>query len=291
MSRVEQIGNATLYLGDALDLLPQIAADVVITDPPFGVREEAWDLMDEQQLWKFTARWASSLASPRALVFHPVEYDALFRSIFDRLYERVRVLIWDKPLGSQYAGAASDGMWFAYEPILFCASDGGTAAAAEVAAIIRKGREAAKLSRGALERAVLGRRTGLCYRWEEGSSVPSKEHADVISTVLGLGEQLAVAIAKAGRGAHPSFRDVFSHRTVTGASHPCEKPEALLTQLIDVTSNASHIVLDPFMGSGTTGAAATRLNRPFIGIERDPRYFDIACERIENAQRQERLFA
>ena len=49
-------------------------------------------------------------------------------------------------------------------------------------------------------------------------------------------------------------------------------------------------IIDPFMGSGTTGVAAHNLGRSFIGIEREPRYFDIACRRIEDAQRQERMF-
>ena len=54
---------------------------------------------------------------------------------------------------------------------------------------------------------------------------------------------------------------------------------------------AAGTVLDPFMGSGTTGVACMNLGRKFIGIEIEPRYFDIACERIENAQRQARMFA
>jgi DNA modification methylase len=49
-------------------------------------------------------------------------------------------------------------------------------------------------------------------------------------------------------------------------------------------------ILDPFMGSGTTGVACARLGRSFIGIEIEPRYFDIACRRIEQAQRQRDLF-
>ena len=51
------------------------------------------------------------------------------------------------------------------------------------------------------------------------------------------------------------------------------------------------VVLDPFMGSGTTGVAAVQMGRQFIGIEREPKYFDIACRRIEDAQRQGRLIA
>ena len=54
---------------------------------------------------------------------------------------------------------------------------------------------------------------------------------------------------------------------------------------------AARIVLDPFMGSGTTGVACTSADRTFIGIEREPSYFDIACRRIEAAYRQPRLFA
>jgi site-specific DNA-methyltransferase (adenine-specific)/modification methylase len=49
-------------------------------------------------------------------------------------------------------------------------------------------------------------------------------------------------------------------------------------------------ILDPFMGSGTTGVAAIQLGRKFIGIEREPKYFDIACQRIEQAVAQGQLF-
>ena len=49
-------------------------------------------------------------------------------------------------------------------------------------------------------------------------------------------------------------------------------------------------ILDPFMGSGTTGVAAVQMGRKFIGIEREPKYFDIACERIAQAHAQGRIF-
>lgn len=71
--------------------------------------------------------------------------------------------------------------------------------------------------------------------------------------------------------------------------HPSEKPLRLMEWTID-TVGAGNVVLDPFMGSGTTGVACANLGRKFIGIERERKYFDIACERIARAYAQPRLF-
>lgn len=71
--------------------------------------------------------------------------------------------------------------------------------------------------------------------------------------------------------------------------HPTQKPLALMKWCIEQTGNPQTI-LDPFMGSGTTGVAAVQMGRKFIGIEREPKYFDIACKRIEDAQRQVDMF-
>ncbi len=68
--------------------------------------------------------------------------------------------------------------------------------------------------------------------------------------------------------------------------HPTQKHEGLMQVLVKRTSGT---VFDPFMGSGSTGVAALRLGRRFVGVELDRRYFDVACERIENEQRQCRL--
>lgn len=72
-------------------------------------------------------------------------------------------------------------------------------------------------------------------------------------------------------------------------AHPTQKPIALMRWCVDRCK--SPLVIDPYMGSGTTGVAALQAGRQFIGIEIEPTYFDIACERVENAQRQEALFA
>lgn len=72
--------------------------------------------------------------------------------------------------------------------------------------------------------------------------------------------------------------------------HPTEKPAALLADLISLFSDPEALVLDPFMGSGSTLVACVRTGRRGIGIEIDPRYFDIACERVTEAYRSPDLF-
>lgn len=71
--------------------------------------------------------------------------------------------------------------------------------------------------------------------------------------------------------------------------HPTQKPLRLMKWCLGFVPDAETI-LDPFMGSGTTGVAAVQMGRSFIGIEREPKYFDIACKRIEDAQRQGDFF-
>ena len=75
-----------------------------------------------------------------------------------------------------------------------------------------------------------------------------------------------------------------------GKKHPTQKPVALMKWCIDQCTNNPQTILDPFMGSGTTGLAAIQMGRKFIGIEREESYFNIACERIEQATKQTSLF-
>jgi DNA modification methylase len=73
------------------------------------------------------------------------------------------------------------------------------------------------------------------------------------------------------------------------SAHPFQKPIAVMEWCLGFL-RSEWLVCDPFMGSGTTGVACARLGRRFVGIEIEPRYFDIACRRIEQAQRQKDLF-
>jgi site-specific DNA-methyltransferase (adenine-specific) len=73
--------------------------------------------------------------------------------------------------------------------------------------------------------------------------------------------------------------------------HPAEKPIALMSWLIKHSTDSGGLVLDPFMGSGTSGAASVRDGRAYVGIEQDRKFFDIACRRIEEAVNSQPLFA
>lgn len=72
--------------------------------------------------------------------------------------------------------------------------------------------------------------------------------------------------------------------------HPCPKPLSWMRWAVRLGSLEDQTILDPFMGSGTTGVAAVKLGRKFIGIEIEPKYFDIACRRISDALKQPDLF-
>ncbi len=107
----------------------------------------------------------------------------------------------------------------------------------------------------------------------------------------------SMPLAWAGEG-HSSWngggkRGVYTHCTNNKdrhGGHPTEKPLSLMAELIRDFTQPEQTILDPFMGSGTTGMACVRSGRRFIGVEKDPKYFEIACERIRKACEQGDLF-
>lgn len=84
---------------------------------------------------------------------------------------------------------------------------------------------------------------------------------------------------------------VVSDPTAIQRGHPAPRPLDQMKEIVASYTRPGGTVLDPFMGSGTTGVACLNLGRKFIGIEMEPKYFEIACTRIEQATRQQRLFA
>lgn len=123
--------------------------------------------------------------------------------------------------------------------------------------------------------------------WDKGGAVGG---GGDISTCLKRTWEL-VQVTRNGTMDGPRAESIWRYPITPAdtAEHICAKPVALMERLVRVFTTG--IVLDPFMGSGSTGVACTNLGRDFIGCEIEPHYFDIACRRIEDAQRQGRLIA
>ncbi len=86
-------------------------------------------------------------------------------------------------------------------------------------------------------------------------------------------------------------RGVYTHCVNVGrqGEHPTEKPIPLMCEIVSDFTSAGEVVLDPFMGSGTTGIACVRYGRGFVGIEQSERWFDLSCRRISDELRRPRL--
>lgn len=115
--------------------------------------------------------------------------------------------------------------------------------------------------------------------WEKNNCTPSQYYMKNCEYVLLLRKGKAKWINNIGasKTVH-RFNNIISNKT-----HPTEKPVELMTFYIENSSNEKDIVLDPFMGSGSTGVACVNTDRNFIGIELDEQYFKTAKSRIEFA--------
>ena len=83
----------------------------------------------------------------------------------------------------------------------------------------------------------------------------------------------------------PYLRSLFSAPVVNGTEklgHPTQKSLSIMKEIISIHTNEKQTILDPFMGSGTTGEAALSLNRNFIGIEKESKFFEMSTKRLES---------
>ena len=111
--------------------------------------------------------------------------------------------------------------------------------------------------------------------WKKNNKTPSRWYMKNQEYILFMRKGKAKPVKNAGIGHVLEFNNIIGNKT-----HPCEKPVDLLELLVLNSSNENDVVLDPFMGSGSTGVACMNTNRKFIGIELDDTYFEIAEKRI-----------
>lgn len=114
--------------------------------------------------------------------------------------------------------------------------------------------------------------------WEKNNCTPSQYYMKNAEYILFLRKGKAKYINNIGKS-----KTVHQFNNIIGNKvHPTEKPVDLMRMYVENSSDENDLVLDPFMGSGTTGIACVSANRNFIGFEIDKEYFDIAKDRIES---------
>ena len=115
--------------------------------------------------------------------------------------------------------------------------------------------------------------------WNKIGNAPSMADVEMAWTSMNMN----------ARSFEKTVKSASLEKDLQSAAHPTQKPVGLMEWSMGFLPDAQTI-LDPFMGSGTTGVACAKLGRRFIGIEIEPRYFDIACKRIEDAYKQPDMF-
>lgn len=342
--RKEIIGDATLYCGDCLEIMPTLGkVDAAVTDPPYmGVVTEGWDNQWENDddflafVVQLSSEYMRLMRNNASLYFFTSP--RLSSRIEVELSENFNILnniVWSK--GESRKGASGTGIdvtslrrfWSAStERIIFAEhknsdknfndieiADGSTYNGACEDAKIKiigdylksefsvagvKNKEIA-----ALFPSKTGGMTGCVSNWLTGANFPTKQQYEKIRTYLNKKysgeylrreyEELRREYEELRRPFNPEsymqWDDVWTFNPPKVRSgHPCEKPVSLMKHIVTISTRQYSTILDPFMGSGTTGVAAVQEGRKFIGIEIDEKYFDIACRRIEEAQKQLRLF-
>ncbi len=220
------IGLATLYCGDARDVLPTLPkADAVVTDPPYGIGEAAGKAKTR------TSGLTSAIKSAQRYRQDYGDDSWDDKPIDAELMALVRAAgRWNIIFGGNYYESAPTSCWLVWDKL-----NGDTDFAD------------CELAWTNLPKAVRRIR----YLWNGC---------------------------------------MRANREVRG-DHPTQKPVGVMKWAIGHVPAPAETILDPFMGSGTTGVAAVQMGRKFIGIEREPKYFAAACRRIDDAQRQGDMFS
>jgi DNA modification methylase len=120
--------------------------------------------------------------------------------------------------------------------------------------------------------------------WDKVTPVPNRWYMKNVEFILYLWKGKAKTIND------PSAKQLIRVPHKDETSHPTEKPVSLLEHYIRNSSQPGETVIDPFAGTGSTGVAALRAGRKFIGVEIEPEWFDVSCKRLERATEQQGLF-
>lgn len=237
-----------LYLGDCLELMKNIedkSVDLILCDLPYGRTHNRWDsVIPFEDLW---SNYERIIKDNGAIVLFA---DGLFMA--ELMLSNKKIwrynLVWDKVLTSGFLNANKQPLRQHEEIVVFYKK--------QPTYNPQKVKGSKNHSKGSVK----------------VNNNNNYNKYDFIDNKDMLGDMK-----------NPKSILTFSKSHPSVMVHPTEKPVALLEWLIKTYTNEGEIVLDNCMGSGSTGVACKNLNRQFIGIEKDEKYFNIAKERIENA--------
>lgn len=231
------IGNATLYHGDALEILPTLGqcADLLVSDPPY----------------KLTSGGAGNAHGAG------IRMRGCFSS---DVYDNKGGIV------------ECDIDWPDFMPALYgCLKDQAHAY------VMTNNRHIANCENAALD---AGFRLHNWLVWDKRTATPNRWYMKNLEFVGFFYKGAAKYIN------NMSAKQLISIPQIDETEHPTEKPVSLMKFYIQQSSQPGQVVIDPFMGSGTTGVAAMQSKRNFIGIEKDRRWFDTACLRLELEEKQ-----
>lgn len=237
--------------GDCLDLMSEVndkSIDLVLVDPPYGTTVCKWDsVINLSDMWDSLKR----IIKPSGAIVMTAANPFTSILVTSNLDMFKYTLVWEKSRVSHFAQAPYRFLTEHEDIVVF--SNGGT-------------------SKNAKNRMVFNPQglidcNKICKGKAHSDHRPSnKTQKDYLQTKTG----------------YP--KSILKFASDKASLHPTQKPLSLMECLIKTYSNEGDTILDFAMGSGTTGAAAGNLNRSFIGMELDGKYFEIAKERIENSR-------
>lgn len=302
-----QDSAVTIYHGDCRDIIPYLSgAQLVATDPPYnGVVSNEWDNQwpgDREFL-----EWLGGIA--RGLCAAMVDNSTIYTFCSPRLAAAVELemaksfnviasAVWDK--GDARQGVAGSGVditslrtfWSSGTERVVIAEKPSNAPPVFgeylKAEIKRAGATNKQIA--ALFPSKSGGLTGCVSNWLLGYNVPTREQYATIQAKLGGGflvREYDALLQDYEKSRRPFFLtendqwgQIWRFGIEQSREHPTQKPLSLMSHILRVSSRHGELVLDPFMGSGTTLRAAKDLGRRAIGIEREEKYCEVAARRM-----------
>jgi hypothetical protein len=266
MTENVQIGEATLYCGDCLEILPTLGkVDGVVTSPPYGTMRDYGGHGSVNTLQ--VIQHVSELLSDGSVCMWNTNCQTVNGSETGESFKQALHAI-------ECGMNLHDTMIYCKEGVTFPDSN-RYHPAFEYMFIFSQGSPRCFHGLKDWRNKWAGSPMHGTDRQKSGESTP----------IRGIGKPVQA------EGLRRNWWPISNPYTGETAGHPAPMPKSMASDHIQTWTNPGDSILDPFMGGGTTGVACANLGRKFIGIEIEPKYFDIACERIEAAYAQGRLFA